>query len=39
MDLHIDIHKKYLQNWSFDSSLMPPDPIDFGSTQMMDFLR
>ena len=39
MDLHMNMHKKYLYNWSFNSSLTPQDAIDFNSTQMMDFLR
>ena len=39
MDLHMNMHKKYLHNWSFNSSFMPPDAIDFSSTQIMDFLR
>ena len=39
MDLHMNMHKKYLHNWSFNSSLIPLYAIDFNSTQMMDFLR
>ena len=39
MELHMNVRKKYLYNWSFNSSLIPLDGIDFNSAQIMDFLR
>ena len=37
--LHMSMHKKCIHNWSINFFHMPPDAIDFSSTQMMDFMR